>query len=371
MARGQNFAAEGRPYKTPLTDDDAEPQLTGGGLDDPLPSNAPTPRSAVAPTTSSFPAVPTDPDEFCGVPRRQAYLLIALTVLIVAVVAATVGVFVSNNGSDESSNVPIRTDFELEPDVIVQTSQQKLNLIRKTFEAYPILRSHMEQLPSESATLTKEVLDDETADPFLRAASWMILENGLNYEQAIVPRFALVAFYFAQGGPNWTTRTSWLSPDINHCEWYGVRCCTGIHREMVFSCKSFSEYSVVEIDMEENNMTGKINNALVLLQSLNALVLRRNSLTGVIPADTVAAMPSLRILSLQRNRLSGPIPDNLRDNGALDTLQIHGNAFTGEFPLSYCPGRATIFRYLTLDCSVNACDPSCCYVENCIDAVYE
>ena len=84
---------------------------------------------------------------------------------------------------------------------------------------------------------------------------------------------ALVAFYNATGGPNWTDNTNWLT-DLPLSTWYGVE---------VFS-SSRAGYPVYRrvggLSLPDNNLLGVIPTEFSDLEALVTLDLSDNSISG-------------------------------------------------------------------------------------------
>nr|XP_051207757.1 probable LRR receptor-like serine/threonine-protein kinase At3g47570 isoform X4 [Lolium perenne] len=113
------------------------------------------------------------------------------------------------------------------------------------------------------------------------------------------------------------------------------------------------------LDLAYNNLTGEIPPQLSLMPELSFLQLGGNQLTGEIPAS-LGNLSKLSFLSLRENHLSGQVPPTLGENTALysldlshnnlvgnldffsdlskcrqlQTLDLHGNSFTGFVPRS-------------------------------------
>ena len=84
-------------------------------------------------------------------------------------------------------------------------------------------------------------------------------------------RAALVAFYHATDGPNWTNNTHWLS-DRPISDWYGVSV-------------GFLDGRVEGLYLVSNQLSGQIPPELGNLSRLKSLSIFRNRLTGCIPAS--------------------------------------------------------------------------------------
>ena len=58
---------------------------------------------------------------------------------------------------------------------------------------------------------------------------------------------ALISLYESTDGDNWKDNTNWNGPVGTECSWYGVKCFSG---------------AVYELDLEGNNLNGKIPAAI-------------------------------------------------------------------------------------------------------------
>ena len=133
----------------------------------------------------------------------------------------------------------------------------------------------------------------------------------------MIDREALIAFYNATGGPNWTNNTDWLNstpPEI----WHGVTT-ENIHDR------------VTEVDLIENNLAGVIPPEIGNLGAIEVLRLSNNQLTGEIPSET-SNLSALQVLELGWNQLSGEIPHNIGNLGRLENLDLAINQLSGEVP---------------------------------------
>ena len=162
-----------------------------------------------------------------------------------------------------------------------------------------------------------------------------------NDDTALTDRAALVAFYNATGGANWTFNTNWLSNEPLS-EWRGVT--------------TNDDGRVTELDLRNNQLTGEIPVELSQLAQLESLALgsnrlkveipeelgqlsrlqrldlRNNQLTGEIPEE-LAQLPQLETLNLSSNQLTGEIPAELSQLPQLESLSLFGNQLTGEIPV--------------------------------------
>lgn len=131
---------------------------------------------------------------------------------------------------------------------------------------------------------------------------------------------ALMAFYTATNGPNWTNNSGWAAAAAgNNCTpcdgtWLGVSC---------------ENERVRALSLQDNNLTGGIDiPALSDLQRLSIINLGVNNLTGNIP-DQLFDLPNLRILDLEGNDFTGGIPTSIMNATGLRILELNDNENLG------------------------------------------
>ena len=134
-------------------------------------------------------------------------------------------------------------------------------------------------------------------------------------------RGALLEIYKASGGASWTRNGNWNS-DAPIALWYGV--------------SADSDGRVVELLLEDNNLSGTIHQDIGKLKRLEVLYMNDNSLTGTIPAEKLETLSSLKELSLWGNTgLRGTINDELGkrvDRAVLRKLRdVNGSSLQGWF----------------------------------------
>ncbi len=129
-------------------------------------------------------------------------------------------------------------------------------------------------------------------------------------------REALIAFYNATDGPNWTNNDNWLS-DAPLGEWYGV--------------ETYPDGRVATLELSENGLRGEIPAELAQLSILRELSAFGNGLSGEIPVE-LGQLSNLNYLYLEENDLSGEIPPELAQLPSLYGLSLWGNSLSGEIP---------------------------------------
>ena len=143
-------------------------------------------------------------------------------------------------------------------------------------------------------------------------------------DEVLGDREALIAFYNATDGPNWTDNTNWCS-DEPLDTWYGVT--------------TNGEGRVTRISLANNGLSGDAGNTLAPLTELTYLSCENNNLSEL----DLSGNTALTILYCYNNNLSEL---NLSNNTALEKLYCPNNSLS-ELDLSY----NTALRYL--DCYGN------------------
>ncbi len=149
---------------------------------------------------------------------------------------------------------------------------------------------------------------------------------------------ALVAFYYATGGPNWLVKTGWLQTNTP-CTWYGVICTGG---------------TVTHLNLGNNRLIGKLPVALTYLSNLRRLDLHNNwwqldasanRISGSIPPQ-LGSLSSLQTIRLDFNQLTGSLPPEIGGLTSLQVLDLDSNYLTGSLPPQI--GSLTQLRELAL-----------------------
>lgn len=118
---------------------------------------------------------------------------------------------------------------------------------------------------------------------------------------------ALMAFYNATGGNNWTNNTNWGDKTKDYNEWYGV--------------STVYDGSIVKLLLSNNNLTGAINNELDNLTLLQYLSIGDNKITAL----NVSKNYNLEKLYCENNSIASL---DLRKNSKLTDLTCYGNSIT-------------------------------------------
>lgn len=158
-------------------------------------------------------------------------------------------------------------------------------------------------------------------------------------EITVVPdpdRAALSALYVQADGMSWSNHDNWLT-DAPLGDWHGV--------------VTDDSHRVITLNLEANELSGRIPPELGNLGRLRTLDLGSNDLSGRIPSE-LGALIDLTSLDLHDNQLSGPIPTELGTLADLATLRLGTNRLTGGIP----PEIGNLSRLETVDLANNELD---------------
>lgn len=128
-------------------------------------------------------------------------------------------------------------------------------------------------------------------------------------------RAALIALYDATDGPNWTTTWDLGQPMSS---WYGVTL--------------NGEGCVIELNLENNQLSGFIPSELGQLSLLTEINLRRNSFSFSFIPPEFGQLTSLTTLNLDHCNIGGTIPEELGLLFNLTTLRLRGNNLINTIP---------------------------------------
>lgn len=98
------------------------------------------------------------------------------------------------------------------------------------------------------------------------------------------------------------------------------------------SCWNDRENRILNLELPDMQLSGKIPQPLEYCGSLQLLDLSGNDLSGNIPSEICSWLPYLVTLDLSNNDLYGTIPPELANCSYLNTLLLSGNRLSGEIP---------------------------------------
>lgn len=108
-------------------------------------------------------------------------------------------------------------------------------------------------------------------------------------------REALIVFYKATNGDNWTKNVNWCS-DKPLSEWHGI---------VVDAIGN-----VISINLPSNNLSGGLPEELGDLFNLSNLDVSSNNLSGVIP-ENIGNLSNLTRFNVWKNNIGGNIPESI------------------------------------------------------------
>ena len=258
---------------------------------------------------------------------------------------ATFGTIIDNHLALLDQNEEIKTRFLAEPDWLnlyglpiryeereVNGNPQGVQMLRTQRTVFVIWnvpapgttlgRVTLQNLPDKVKRLPNVIIPDAAEVPAttcqLAALPTLTISSPVSAsaDGAMSDREILGALYHATGGANWKHRDQWLD-DVPISSWHGVT--------------TDDSGSVVELDLNGNNLTGEVPRELGCLAGLTSLRLGGNALSGEIPAE-LGSLGRLKVLHLEVNQLSGPIPEQLGSLSQLTELRLAHNRLHGRIP---------------------------------------
>ncbi|KAL7504196.1 hypothetical protein ACHAXN_001893 [Cyclotella atomus] len=97
-------------------------------------------------------------------------------------------------------------------------------------------------------------------------------------------------------------------------------------------------YSIVEINLEQNQLEGTLSGETIqAMGKLETLSLSQNNLSGLLPGREIGSLSSLKYLYLDSNHLVGSLSSSIAQQGKanLEEFWLQDNAFSGTVPASF------------------------------------
>lgn len=143
---------------------------------------------------------------------------------------------------------------------------------------------------------------------------------------SIEVRKALIEFYHAMDGDNWTHNDNWCS-DKPIWEWYGV------NNSCKYNNSNKAVPYVMELNLTENKLSGEIpEGCLTKMGPMMDLYIWGNKIKGAYPNE-VNRIYSLGSLSIACNQFSGPLPwEAILSLPNLCSINFEENYFEGSLP---------------------------------------
>ena len=129
-------------------------------------------------------------------------------------------------------------------------------------------------------------------------------------------RSDLIKLYEAMGGENWTDSGNW-GTDAALDDWYGIAV--------------DSAGRVRTINLNRNNLSGRVPAEIQYFPHLRVLRLDYNNLDGEVPPE-IGKLTELRRMDIDGNNFTGPIPPEYGNLINLEVLWMGGNQMSGTIP---------------------------------------
>ena len=162
-------------------------------------------------------------------------------------------------------------------------------------------------------------------------------------------RMALATFYYATGGYDWTVKNSWLSYEVDECEWFSKYDASAGPTDIFLSGSAVSQTGNESICNDEgfylqlvlpaNGLVGTVPKEITLLRDLHRLELMTNAFSGTLPSElglmsnlkvfTIGSTYSSPLLSLG---LAGTLPTEMGEMASLQEVEIQLTSIAGNIP---------------------------------------
>jgi hypothetical protein len=211
------------------------------------------------------------------------------------------------------------------------TVDQNIIIPGATSSSYDILNIQSDDLDAYTCEITSSIIPDLTI-----YRSTINLTGPVSQQE----KDALIAFYNALDGPNWTDNTNWLSTEpVSTWSFIKTRGNKVIGIESFNNNVGFNGQLPIEIgdlvDLEELDialeagLTGPLPTSIGNLTKLQQLRLQGTSNSGEIPAS-IGNLSELRELRLLGTNFSGPLPSTMGNLTELRDMTIPGDVFLGN-----------------------------------------
>ena len=130
-----------------------------------------------------------------------------------------------------------------------------------------VIPSEIGQLRGASILLERNHFHSSTTAPLSLCLESLVREFDLIENVTFCPleRYALVDFYDAAKGAEWTDRSNWIDEYVNHCDWRGV------------TCDNITNH-VTKLSLRNNGLSGKLSESIGNLSSIEVLDLSDNDM---------------------------------------------------------------------------------------------
>lgn len=143
--------------------------------------------------------------------KEKMFTAVAILVVVIAVIALVV-VFVTKDDDSPSPASQSGSMGTSAPTASPTSTLPQLDFLRQQLASNDLMSQYLDSLPSAPEEL-EGLQDDDSEDPVVRAASWLIHVDQVGTTSEIMARFGLAVMFYANGGTQWTNNNLWLSPN--------------------------------------------------------------------------------------------------------------------------------------------------------------
>lgn len=272
-------------------------------------------------------------------------------VLVVGEVAS-----VNFNGATVTVRVQYNVDYSVE---VEESAQSWISVIRTKATLDGQIELKVSANPGEQRT--GNVTVRESSGEIAPITVTIVQDSN----PEIVIRRALMAFYDAMDGPNWTDNAGW-GTDLPVSQWAGVRSFyastgsfslsfngVGLKGQIPDGFCDLGPYLQALSLQNEPGITGTIPASFSKFSNLVRLSITDTSLSSL--RDCFSGMKSLNYLSVMNNSMmTGPLPASLAECPDIKTVTIVNNGIDGEIPASWARlGNGSILNLQSFDINNN------------------
>ena len=188
---------------------------------------------------------------------------------------------------------------------------------------------------------------ENPGSPQTMAYEWLRKDSLLQEysEEKRLQRFALATFFYATMGLNWTINSSWLSYDVDECDWYsnfdvgvqldGQPYASVISQSVPNMTQCDEEGNYLQLVLAANGLVGTLPKEISLLSSARRIDLANNVIMGSLPTE-LGLLSNLEVLGFLGMALTSTLPSELGDMTAMRELEIAKNPeITGTIPSEF------------------------------------
>jgi hypothetical protein len=269
--------------------------------------------------------------------RPMLYGSVAVVLLLLIIVILTIGIATQSfqgGGDSSAGSLGASSSGPSGPSYTPEETERASRL-----------REYLMSVGAEGTAIFNDPISAES-----QALAWMQYDDPVVLDPAefdnhlrIDQRFALLTLWF-QSDFEWFNQRNWLTED--ECSWHGVQCILvtpGLRRNLkeldhpLARKLQDGDKLVALLDLERNNLQGRIPPDLSLLRYLKTLNLSRNGLSGVLPT-TLSSLQFLEEVYLDNNALTGELKLDFSTLPELVVFDISNNSMEGSIPATMWSG---------------------------------